>query len=716
MPDQYAANPLSYAFWADQPAGSPGGYDALQARRKIAETLLGKRSPFPKTLGEGLTYAGERIADVAMNRDLMNREAADEARQEAEKNLFIQGARRASGLAEADTGMPTDQTAAAPNPVRDQIAAVMTPPPQAPADQGRIPLPPPRPVYDRNRQIAELQANPALQNRILTIAKGEVGDNPQEQQIIAETIMNRAAARDQPLAQVTRQYTGPGSGGYYPASTFGRGAAPLDSLSPVLRGSDAGGQTLGFSPTGNASAGVASRGVASGRYSAAGQPPGSAETYVQQERPDQLARLAATRLEGGGGGSPPTMTDIPSAPGAGADTAGAAAQAAAGGMATDIPSAPPPTVVAQAGAQPPTPQTPTPPASRYGTPLGPFDPRAPEPAPPSAGGIQQQIANSVLRPAPIIRPAGEQEIQALAIAKSSRDPQTRDRFNTLAGMYAAQRQAAFDREKTVWDADARRIEAEQLQKSAAGIAQQSPMVQQELADKRRAAAQTEADQRLGGTNAEATAHLTPLYKEVRPLLTAGKTIEQARAAAKDMIAGAGATNLQTMATYIGSLPGGVPFANMADRYATAGQLFEAYMRQILAPMRAVVAGNNQQSNVELENILKAVGADRNLQRGTINALLDHATNMNFEGLHNFQREKSSFAIGDPAKDEAVRNRRTTLDTRFPTELENNLPDRAIELFKRNYDKDKQGAMDLLDEEMHAPGLAAKVIRKYKIGQ
>jgi hypothetical protein len=716
MSDPYSTNPLSYAFWANQPTG-PGGYDALQARRKIAEGLLTKRSPFPQDIGQGLTYLGERISDRRMMNDLANREAADEARQEVEKNLFIQGARRASGLAEADTGTPTDQTAAAPNPVRDQIATVMTPPPQVPADQGRIPLPPPRPVYDRNRQIAELQANPALQNRILTIAKGEVGDNPQEQQIIAETIMNRAAARGQPLEQVTRQYTGPGSTGYYPASTFGRGSAPPDILSPVLRGSDAGGQAFGFAPTGNASGGVASRGVASGRYNVAGQLPGSAETYVQQERPEQLARLAATRLGGGGDGSPPTMTDIPSAPpaGAGADAAQTAALAAAGGRATDIPSAPPPTVLAQAAAQPPTPQTPTPPASRYGTPLGPLDPRAPEPPPPSAGGVQQPIANSVLRPPPVIRPMGDAEINALAIAKSSTDKRTQDRFNTLAGMYAAQRQAEFDRKKTVWDADARRIEAEELQKSAAAIAQQSPMVQQELADKRRAAAQTEADQRLGGSVADANTHLGPLYKEVRPLLTAGKTIEQARAAAKDMIAGAGATNLQTMATYIGSLPGGVPFANAADRYATAGQLFEAYMRQILAPMRAVVAGNNQQSNVELENILKAVGADRNLQRGTINALLDHATNMNFEGLHNFQREKSSFAIGNPS-DQVVQNRRTTLDTRFPTELENNLPDRAIELFKRNYDKDKQGAMDLLDEEMHAPGLAAKVIRKYKIGQ
>jgi hypothetical protein len=719
MPDPYSTNPLSYAFWADQPAGSPGGYDALQARRKIAETLLGKRSPFPKTLGEGLTYAGERIADVAMNRDLMNREAADEARQAKDRENFVKGMREASGLAEADTGTPADQTATAPNPVRDQIAAVMTPPPQVPADQGRIPLPPPRPVYDRNRQIAELQANPALQNRILTIAKGEVGDNPQEQQIIAETIMNRAAARDQPLAQVTRQYTGPGSGGYYPASTFGRGAAPLDILSPVLRGSDAGGQTLGFSPTGNASAGVASRGVASGRYSAAGQPPGSAETYVQQERPDQLARLAATRLEGGGGGSPPTMTDIPSAPpgaATAADAAQTAALAATGGRVTDIPSAPPPTVVAQAGAQPPTPQTPTPPASRYGTPLGPFDPRAPEPAPPSAGGVQQAIPNDVLPRPPILRPAGEKEIQALAIAKSSRDTQTRDQYATLAGAYAAQRQAAFDREMTVWNAKKSTIEAIALQKSQAAIAQQSPEAQRRLADLNIAAAEKENDRRLGGSDKEAKDSLGPLYEKVRPVLTAGRTLEQAKAMADKMFTGVGSVNAQAAARYISALPGGDAVVKyFTGKDVTSGQLFEAYMRQMLAPARAIVAGNNNQSNVELETALTSIGAQRNLELGTIKGLLNHAKAMNFDVLHNFQREKSSYSIGKPT-DEYVQNRRTTLDTRYPTDLEEHLPDRIVNDLRNNYGMDKQRAIDQFDRQMHAPGLAAKVIEKYRIGQ
>jgi hypothetical protein len=716
MSDPYSTNPLSYAFWANQPTG-PGGYDALQARRKIAEGLLTKRSPFPQDIGQGLTYLGERISDRRMMNDLANREAADEARQEVEKNLFIQGARRASGLAEADTGTPTDQTATAPNPVRDQIATVMTPPPQVPADQGRIPLPPPRPVYDRNRQIAELQANPALQNRILTIAKGEVGDNPQAQQIIAETIMNRAAARDQPLEQVTRQYTGPGSTGYYPASTFGRGSAPPDILSPVLRGSDAGGQAFGFAPTGNASGGVASRGVASGRYNVAGQLPGSAETYVQQERPDQLARLAATRLGGGGGGSPPTMTDIPSAPpgaATAADTAQTAALAAAGGRATDIPSAPPPTVLAQAGAQPPAPAVPAP-ASRYGSPPGTLEPRPPQATPPSAGGTQQPAAIAGLRPAPVIRPMGEQEIQALAIAKSSRDLQTRDRFNTLAGMYAAQRQAEFDRKKLVWDAEARTHEALTAKQYEAGLTQGSEKYRQELADAQEKSQQEKQNRDLGGTLTEATTNLEKRYEKVEPLLSTTDTLRQAKAAAKEMFAGVGAPTVQKMQAYIGSLPGGSAFVAAADKGATAGQLFSAYMRQVLAPMRTNVTGVGSTSNFDLENLLTAAGANPSLQRGAINQLLDHAADMNFQGIKKFAQQRSSYAVGDPNSD-PVKARLQTLNDRFPLDLEEHVPDYIVENFRNNYKLDPRRAMNEVDEGARTPGLAAKLIEKYKIGQ
>jgi hypothetical protein len=291
------ANPLSFAFWGDQSADSPLSYQALQTRRKIAEQLMGRRSPFPKTIGEGLTYVGEALGD--------RMQLAELERQEREQGAYED--RRLAALMGGDAGIPSSPAAAPAR--RAAIAATSDSEPRADASElspltastvpataaGGVPLPPPRPVYDRNKQLAEMEANPALRERIRTIARGESA-NPREQQIIAETIFNRAAARNQPLEQVTRQYTGPGSSGYYPASTFGRGQISEDALTPVLRGSDLGGQTLGFTPTGNASGGVAARGVASGRYGSSARLP-SGETYVTQENPAQLGRLAGTRLD-----------------------------------------------------------------------------------------------------------------------------------------------------------------------------------------------------------------------------------------------------------------------------------------------------------------------------------------------------------------------------------------------------------------------------------
>lgn len=177
---------------------------------------------------------------------------------------------------------------------------------QALAPQAGTPLPPPRPRIDRTRINAEVQADPTLIPRMATIAKGETSD-PQGRRVIAETIANRAIARDQPLSQVMQQYTGPGSAGYYPASTFRNGAMTpeqaqamqRDVIDPMLRGSDEGTQALGFAPTGNASGGVAARGIASGRYGNAGRLAG--ETYVTQENPAQLQRLAGARLASLGG-------------------------------------------------------------------------------------------------------------------------------------------------------------------------------------------------------------------------------------------------------------------------------------------------------------------------------------------------------------------------------------------------------------------------------
>jgi len=164
-----------------------------------------------------------------------------------------------------------------------------TPAPAATGD--RVPLPPPRPVYDRNRQIAEIEADPSLKPRLLAMARGEVGPDPAKQGVQLETAFNRAAARGQPLSQILLDTGTNKRLGYYPPETFTRGQASPDVLTPVLRGSDEGGAALGFAPTGNASGQFAADRVKAGLYNTSGKLPGDTETYVQQESPAQLARL-----------------------------------------------------------------------------------------------------------------------------------------------------------------------------------------------------------------------------------------------------------------------------------------------------------------------------------------------------------------------------------------------------------------------------------------
>jgi hypothetical protein len=120
--------PFSF-FYPDAPAGSPLSYESLQSRRKIAEALLGKRSPFPKTIGEGLTYAGESIADIAMQRKL---DEAERGQAERDRSA-LQGMPRGEGVSYLAPGTPsTAETYTRPSFALPPEAKQPTPSPQQP--------------------------------------------------------------------------------------------------------------------------------------------------------------------------------------------------------------------------------------------------------------------------------------------------------------------------------------------------------------------------------------------------------------------------------------------------------------------------------------------------------------------------------------------------------------------------------------------------------
>lgn len=126
-------NPLSAAFWAGADPREPGSYSALEARRRIAEQMA-KKSPFPKTFGEGLTYLGESIAEIAQRNALDDAEA---------KQGNIDRAALAGPAATRPPPAPT-APAEAPLPADAPVAAPQEPPPPpypTAADAGQLPTP-----------------------------------------------------------------------------------------------------------------------------------------------------------------------------------------------------------------------------------------------------------------------------------------------------------------------------------------------------------------------------------------------------------------------------------------------------------------------------------------------------------------------------------------------------------------------------------------------
>jgi hypothetical protein len=94
--------PVRSFFYGNAPADSPLSYSALQTRRRIAEQLMGRRSPFPKTIGEGLTYVGEAIGDRMQLADLERRER-EQGAYEDKRLAELMGGNASTPAAQAAT-------------------------------------------------------------------------------------------------------------------------------------------------------------------------------------------------------------------------------------------------------------------------------------------------------------------------------------------------------------------------------------------------------------------------------------------------------------------------------------------------------------------------------------------------------------------------------------------------------------------------------------
>lgn len=692
-------------FYADRPTG-PGSYEALQTRRKIAESLLGKRSPFPKNLGEGLTYAGERFADVMTERDLQRREAEDEERLQTDarnyRTALEEAARKGTAppTPPATPDAPAPQAAATPVPPRDMAPEQ---PPATPSPQpGRSAIA--SIIASRTTPRADVSVPSMLTAPTPLAAKPPAAGTP-------DAMPPPAPPPPLPGAEPSAPpMVGPEvRPSRFPAQVqqlMNRGRAlPYAPDEPAPREGLGIDQSVEFGQGRPAPAGPV--GNAPNRFFRPMTTPGGTNFVPTQPAPDRFSTRAFGPLPA------VTSPDQPS------DAMGAISQALGNGpqpsqalpfasvegnppIPTDIP--PAPTRVAQASTAQLSPGAPAP-TSRYGTPRGPLEQPLPEPAPQSAGGVTQPQQRTVLPPPPVAQNPGPEEINAMVNARASRDPLQQQRWSDVAAMYAARRKEDYERRKTVWDFMARTREAEDLATYNEAMKQRDPKYVRELRNADIKATQEAEDRRLGGTLAEATTFLTKPYEDVKPMLKATDNLRLARATTDKMWAGLGAMNLQQMSRFLAELPGGRP----QGEYATAGELFAAYMRQAVGPMRAQMGLSGNTSNFDLENMLRAIGADTTLQRGTVQALLDQGLRANFDGIRSFLSQRASFA-GDSE------DRQQKLHARFHVDVPAHLPAEVIEKFKRNYADDPQQAVNGLDEWTFTPGAGRALAQRLKLGR
>jgi len=183
MADTYGVEPTIF-----DPAGrSALTYDQLQARRKVALALAARQRGFPKTIGEGLTYFGERINEGLDERYLREREAENLAQRQ--KLMGTLG-----GVSPAATPSYVPGATAAPS------AAPVAPAP-APA-----PRPAPR-AAGMTADVSALDGETEMPPEAPTIAPVGAPAAPQGQQVASAADVPDEVYRDW-KARIYRNETG----------------------------------------------------------------------------------------------------------------------------------------------------------------------------------------------------------------------------------------------------------------------------------------------------------------------------------------------------------------------------------------------------------------------------------------------------------------------------------------------------------------------------
>jgi hypothetical protein len=676
-------------------------YQELQRRRAIAEARAKQNRGFPKTSGEGIYSLGESIGDVLAEKGLTEQERQYYARQQAAPGSPFSAATPPAGAAGTPTPpLPKVSSYAPAEPAPTQwggpIAAALVNqgiPPSAPgAPGGSV-----NPDFRRSEEVT--QENPTIgtdtsvpgsdswlarQNAIAGLESGgryhALGPVTRKG--------DRAYGKYQVMGANIPDWTEAALGQRLTPEQFRASASAQDAVfrhrfgDYVDRYGEEGAARAWFGGERNINNPQArdQLGTSVGNYgrnylSRLGGGPTRGGGALALAAPGGVASDAVPilpRVPGGADEAPePTPTDIQPAP---VRVAGSAIAPAPGGLGR-IPGA--------------------------------FDPRTPEPAAPPSG-LRPADPNAIKPRTKPVAPSriGEQptqiEINGWNLIKNfPGDVDMQARGKLLMDYGKAQRDADYERRKAEHDKELAAFE--EYEKSERAYARELPAKEQELGEKKRAAAQMLEEQAkfpLGkAKHLELAKDSYETVKNIPAAAAAVSSVKQLLASDAGMFTGSGANMALSMKKMAQAL--GAPY----DPKVSNTETFKGLIVPILAALRPAIVGPGAQSLPELQMLKDAAAGNITLERRSIENILGAVEKLNAVAAADHHRR----LIVNSGNDD---NMRQALFNNYQMPMEQLVPRGTVELLRKEIAKNPDRAaaeMEEFDRDYHTPGLAKRLL-------
>lgn len=698
-------------------------YEGLQRRRAVATALASQKKPYPKTLGEGLTYFGEAMGNALSERHLQQMEAA-----------YRQQQIKAAGSAPQIGGAPV---AAQPTPA---AAASTVAPTLAPPPMSRPTTPDKSAMSEVGDAIGRAEPDETMRAYYTQLAGredatggqrvsptgaagpfqftrgtgkqyglfGEDGtDNRTDVEASVKAVQQltrdnaatfmKMHGRAPSLGELALMHQQGGVTGA--RMVAGTGNAParnlaVNNVDPRLGPQDAAAKIQGYykMPDAQMPEGYHLGAGASGSRDAVARAVTAQE--VPQENPTDAGPMPPPSSEIGtstGQGGPDPVRVASLDPSIGINAIAPREARDNPPIISDIK----PAQVAQAGGAPvgipgpldaPTPLKPDPSVGRTPVPAGfgappvkPADPVPAEITPHEAWGHRQLM----LSDDPTIRDLAKEQIKFGQALRAQTDARRMDK-------YKAER-ALYDQQQTAWDAFARDTPTRELTLRKG---------ESELADKTR---QDELKQRLGGVDPKFfETQIAESQKNVVGLPGATQALANARRALVDQSAFTGSDAEIRLSTSKLLQAAGFP----ADPRVPATEQFRSFMAPVVAQMRQALVGGAQISNADIQMAERAGGGNITLDRKSITGIMDAIERINLATAVAHQNKLLTYAGNDPDRQRNIFGvigvPQSTMQSLVPSHIKERL---------RQGMKTDPTIAEEFDKKFATPGLARRVLEE-----